>query len=320
MALYEDLRVPDPEATTHTETENGYPKYAAQPGDTPTGEPGPADPDALAMPDPGTPVAAADMPRRPSMSNYIVLGGERTATGRPLLIGGPQMGYWSPEIVMEVVVSTDDFDARGIAVPGLGPILIAGRTGEYAWTPTSGGTDATDVRAEQLCEPDGGAPTRASRHYVFQGECRAMERPAGSPGHHRVAHGARAGPQLGHRRGQARRFRAPARRPHGDPGVGPRLLPDADGQDEDGGAVRRGIAGDHPVAEPRLRQRDRDRLFAHRALPGPRARHAQRPADLGHRGVGVARAARPEAPPVRDPPGEGVHAELEQHPGARVDR
>lgn len=181
MALYEDLRLPDPGATTHTDTENGYPKFAADPGDTPTGDPGPADPDALAMPDPGTPVSAADMPRRPSMSNYIVLGGERTATGRPLLIGGPQMGYWSPEIVMEAVVSTDSFEARGIAVPGLGPILIAGRTGEYAWTPTSGGTDATDVRAEKLCEPDGSAPTRESRHYVFQGECRAMERPAGAP-------------------------------------------------------------------------------------------------------------------------------------------
>ncbi len=181
MALYEDLRVPDPGATTHTDTVNGYPKYAAQAGDEPTGERGPLDAASIAMPDASTPVAASDMPRRPSMSNYIVLGGEKTASGKPILIGGPQMGYWSPEIVMEAVVSTPDFEARGIAVPGLGPILIAGRTAEYAWTPTSGGTDATDVRAEELCEPDGSTPTRESRHYRFDGECRAMERPEGSP-------------------------------------------------------------------------------------------------------------------------------------------
>lgn len=181
MALYEDLRTPDPGATTHTDTVTPYPKYAKEAGDEPTGERGDVDSASIAMPDASTPVAESDMPRRPSMSNYIVLGGERTATGRPILIGGPQMGYWSPEIVMEAVVSTPDFQARGIAVPGLGPVLIAGRTAEYAWTPTSGGTDATDVRAEELCEPDGGTPTRDSRHYRFRGECRAMERPEGAP-------------------------------------------------------------------------------------------------------------------------------------------
>jgi acyl-homoserine lactone acylase PvdQ len=181
LALYEDLRRPDPGATTHTPAANGYPKYAASPGDAPTSDPGPLDPRSLAMPDANTPVSAADMPRRPSMSNYAVVGGERTVSGRPVLIGGPQMGYFSPEIVAEVVVRTPDFEARGIAVPGLGPVLIAGRTAEYAWTPTSGGTDATDVRAELLCEPDGSTPTRASRHYVFRGECRPMTRRRGAP-------------------------------------------------------------------------------------------------------------------------------------------
>jgi acyl-homoserine lactone acylase PvdQ len=91
------------------------------------------------------------------------------------------MGYFSPEIVLEAVVRTDEFQARGIAVPGLGPVLIAGRTAEYAWSPTSGGTDATDVRAEELCEPGGRAPSRWSRHYLFRGECRAMTRPKGAP-------------------------------------------------------------------------------------------------------------------------------------------
>lgn len=181
LSLYEDLRVPDPGATTHTQTRYDYPEFAAKAGETPTGDGGPVDPQAIAMPDADTPVTDADMPRKPSMSNWVVMGAGRMATGHPLLIGGPQMGYFSPEIVMEAVVKTDSFQARGIAVPGLGPILIAGRTTDYAWSPTSGGTDATDVRAEQLCEPDGSAPTRQSLHYLYDGECRAMTRPDNAP-------------------------------------------------------------------------------------------------------------------------------------------
>ena len=32
-----------------------------------------------------------------------------------------------------------------------------------------------DVYAERLCEPDGSAPTRASSHYLYKGECRPLE-------------------------------------------------------------------------------------------------------------------------------------------------
>ena len=32
-----------------------------------------------------------------------------------------------------------------------------------------------DVYAEELCEPDNSPPTRASTHYVFNGQCRALD-------------------------------------------------------------------------------------------------------------------------------------------------
>ena len=40
--------------------------------------------------------------------------------------------------------------------------ILIGRTQDYAWSLTSAGHDVRDVFAEQLCEPDGSAPTRAS--------------------------------------------------------------------------------------------------------------------------------------------------------------
>ena len=52
--------------------------------------------------------------------------------------------------------------------------ILIGRTPDYAWSLTSAGHDVRDVYAEQLCEPDGSAPTRASTHYVFKGECTAV--------------------------------------------------------------------------------------------------------------------------------------------------
>ena len=52
--------------------------------------------------------------------------------------------------------------------------ILIGRTPDYAWSLTSAGHDVRDVYAEELCEPNGSAPTRASTHYSFKGECRAM--------------------------------------------------------------------------------------------------------------------------------------------------
>jgi acyl-homoserine lactone acylase PvdQ len=53
--------------------------------------------------------------------------------------------------------------------------ILIGRTQDYAWSLTSAGHDVRDVYAERLCEPSGSAPTRASTHYRYNGECRPFE-------------------------------------------------------------------------------------------------------------------------------------------------
>ena len=89
---------------------------------------------------------------------------------------GPQLGYYYPEIVQQIDLHGPGINAQGVAVPGLSMYILIGRTQNYAWSLTSAGHDVRDVYAEQLCEPDGSTPTRASTHYLFNGQCRPFDR------------------------------------------------------------------------------------------------------------------------------------------------
>jgi acyl-homoserine lactone acylase PvdQ len=100
-----------------------------------------------------------------SMSNYLIAGGSRTTTGTPLLLGGPQAGYFDPQILMENTLHSPNFHVAGSTFPGLG-LVIVGRTQDYAWSPTAGGSDMIDTYVEVLCDPDGDTPTEQEVHYV----------------------------------------------------------------------------------------------------------------------------------------------------------
>ncbi len=116
-----------------------------------------------------------DLSRSGSMSNAMIVGGSRTVSGRPLMIGGPQTGYFSPEILFELELHGETLHTRGAGFPGLSFAPVIGRAGNYAWTATAGGSDMVDTFVEILCEPDGSEPTEHSRHYLHEGECKAMD-------------------------------------------------------------------------------------------------------------------------------------------------
>ena len=86
---------------------------------------------------------------------------------------GPQLGYYYPEIVQQVHLSGPGIEAQGAAVPGLAMYLLIGRTQDYAWSLTSAGQDVRDMFAEELCEPDGAAPTRESGRLPVRRRVRA---------------------------------------------------------------------------------------------------------------------------------------------------
>lgn len=123
-----------------------------------------------------TPLGALDLSRPGRMSNHLVVGAGRSATGRPIILGGPQAGYFSPQILMDYELHSPTIHARGAGFPGLSTLVVLGRTQDYAWTATAGASDMIDTYVEKLCNPDGSPPTEQSRHYVFEGSCEPMDR------------------------------------------------------------------------------------------------------------------------------------------------
>jgi acyl-homoserine lactone acylase PvdQ len=110
-----------------------------------------------------------------AMSNALVVSGAESASGHPLAVFGPQVAYFSPEILMEQDVHAPGIDARGAAFAGVNLYVQLGRGQDYAWSATSAGQDITDTFALELCEPDGRAATIDSSHYMFRGQCLPIE-------------------------------------------------------------------------------------------------------------------------------------------------
>ena len=108
--------------------------------------------------------------RKAPASNAIVIGSRLSADGRPLLLGGPQMGYSTPQVNHEVGIHGAGFDVTGMEVAGW-PLVPIGVTPDHAWTLTSGGTDNTDLYVETVrLRPGASAP-----EYLFRGQWLPMD-------------------------------------------------------------------------------------------------------------------------------------------------
>jgi hypothetical protein len=120
-------------------------------------------------------IPAAEPPLARLASNFLIVNSSQSANGTNLAVMGPQLGYYYPEIVMQIHLSGPGIEAQGAAVPGMALYILIGRTENYAWSLTSASHDVRDVFAEVLCNPDGSNPTRESSHYEYKGECRPFE-------------------------------------------------------------------------------------------------------------------------------------------------
>ncbi|GGQ49544.1 penicillin acylase family protein [Couchioplanes azureus] len=109
------------------------------------------------------------------MSNAAVVSAAHSATGHPVAVFGPQTGYFAPQLLMLQELQGPGISSRGAAFAGLNLYTLLGRGPDYAWSATSAGQDITDTFAAELCEPGGGTPTTASSHYLYHGQCLAME-------------------------------------------------------------------------------------------------------------------------------------------------
>lgn len=118
-------------------------------------------------------------------SNWVAVNADETESGHPILVGGPQTGYFNPQLLWEAAVisregTPNDLAARGVTTVNL-PYIVIGRGLDFAWTPTSAGSDFTDTRVSKMCNLDGSPPSRDDGDgdgfpdadgYLFRGECR----------------------------------------------------------------------------------------------------------------------------------------------------
>ena len=108
-------------------------------------------------------------------SNALLVSRREARGGAPIAVFGPQVAYFSPQILQEVDVHGPGIDARGVGFNGVSLYVLLGRGRDYAWSATSAGQDIVDTFAVPLCEADGSQPTLGSDHYRFRGRCRPFE-------------------------------------------------------------------------------------------------------------------------------------------------
>lgn len=105
---------------------------------------------------------------RPHASNELMVEAKYSATGHPLLVGGPQVGYFYPGLTYEIDMHAPGLDWRGATSAPFPGYMLIGRGADFATTLTSAAGDVIDEYAETLC---GGSRTK----YLYRGRCLSMQ-------------------------------------------------------------------------------------------------------------------------------------------------
>ncbi len=101
-------------------------------------------------------------------SNALLVSGARSATGHPIMVAGPQIGYYYPGLTMEEALQGPGIDQRGATSAPFPGYIFIGRSQDSAWSLTSAGLDQITTYAETLCG-------NSVHRYLFDGRCRAMQ-------------------------------------------------------------------------------------------------------------------------------------------------
>ena len=101
-------------------------------------------------------------------SNTLMITKNKSATGNPLMVGGPQIGYFYPGLTYEIDMNAPGLKWRGATSAPFPGYLLIGRGEDFATTLTSASGDVIDQYAETLC---GGSDTK----YKYKGKCKNMK-------------------------------------------------------------------------------------------------------------------------------------------------
>ena len=101
-------------------------------------------------------------------SNAQIAGPQVAEAGNSLQTGGPQVGYYVPQILVDIGLHGPGIDTTGMTFAGSGPAVLIGRGNGFAWTTTTGASDLTDTYIETLNPDD-------TRQYLFNGQWENMD-------------------------------------------------------------------------------------------------------------------------------------------------
>lgn len=101
-------------------------------------------------------------------SNALLVAGSRSSTHHPIMVAGPQIGYYYPGLTTEVVLNAPGVHERGVTTAPFPGYIFIGRTQDQGWSLTSAGLNQIDTYVETLCGHN-------THRYVFDGKCRAMQ-------------------------------------------------------------------------------------------------------------------------------------------------
>jgi acyl-homoserine lactone acylase PvdQ len=114
-----------------------------------------------------TPTGTIDLSRHPdSESNALLVDAKHSADGHPVVVFGPQTGYFTPQLLTEVALDGPDIKARGVAFAGTQLLVELGHGVDYAWSATSASGDNVDTVMDRLCNADGSPATVQSTSYI----------------------------------------------------------------------------------------------------------------------------------------------------------
>jgi acyl-homoserine lactone acylase PvdQ len=163
LAVFDDLRQRDP--GDHPASIGGSFPYGRVPASTSGNvivDPGSYQPWQYA----GGAVPTRSARDKTYASNILMIAGRHSATGHPLFVGGPQIGYYYPGLTLEMDLHGPGIDTRGVTSAPFPGYMLIGRGPDFAWTLTSAGADIIDQFVETLCGDD--------THYVYKGRCTPM--------------------------------------------------------------------------------------------------------------------------------------------------
>jgi acyl-homoserine lactone acylase PvdQ len=105
---------------------------------------------------------------RAHASNELMVSGARSSTHHPLMVAGPQIGYYYPGLTSEVDLEGPGISERGATAAPFPGYVFIGRSQDSAWSLTSAGLDQIDTYVETLCG-------HSVHKYMYKGKCRSMQ-------------------------------------------------------------------------------------------------------------------------------------------------